>query len=130
VKASADGLLQVAKASLGHAPIAAVLAPDAPLVIYLTGLYEWCEHLLGTFEDFARGLRRDEPIWPVFQYRAINRSFGRFDDLTSEVHESLQRLRAANPDHEDALRALDHRAEELFWAASWLHLSLTRRFGG
>jgi hypothetical protein len=130
VKASADGALEAAKLSLGHAPISPLLSHDAPLVMYMTGLYEWCEHLLGTFEELARGLRRDEPIWPVFQYRAINRSFARFDDLTSEIHDALQRLRAAQPGHEETLRALDHRIEEMFWAASWLHLSLTRRFGG
>ena len=130
VKAAADGALSAAKASLGHAPIAPLFFSNSSLVAYLTGLYEWCEQLLGTFEELARGLRRDEPIWPVFQHRSINRSFGRFDDLTSEIHETFQRLRAAHPAHEDALRVLDHRLEELFWAASWLHLSLTRRFGG
>lgn len=129
VRDAASRALGAAKLSLDDADVASLLAPDAALVAYLSGLYEWCEELVGTFEELAGGLRRDEPIWPIFQYRLINRSFARFEDLTSEIQGSVHRLLSIHASHPETLRALDHRIEELFWAATWLHVSLTRRFG-
>ena len=45
------------------------------------------------------------------------------------IQESVHRLLSTRASHPETLRALDHRIEELFWAATWLHVSLTRRFG-
>ena len=129
VRDAASRALAAARLSLDDDEVAAFLAPEAALVTYFSGLYEWCEQLVGTFEELAGGLRREEPIWPVFQYRFINRSFARFEDLTSEIQDSVHRLISTRASHSEALRALDHRIEELFWAATWLHVSLTRRFG-
>jgi hypothetical protein len=129
VRDAASRALAAARLSLDDADVGALLAPEAALVTYFSGLYEWCEQLVGTFEELAGGLRREEPIWPVFQYRLINRSFARFEDLTSQIQESLHRLLSTRASHPEVLRALDHRIEELFWAATWLHVSLTRRFG-
>jgi len=130
VRDAAGRALAAAKLSLddADADVAALLAPAA-LVTYFSGLYEWCEQLVGTFEELAGGLRREEPIWPIFQYRLINRSFARFEELTSEIQELVHRLLSTRASHQEPLRALDHRIEELFWAATWLHVSLTRRFG-
>lgn len=131
VRDAASRALAAAKLSLDDADVGApLLAPDAALVEYLSGLYEWCEQLVGTFEDLAGGLRREEPIWPIIQYRHINRSFSRFEDLTSAIQESVRRLLSLHASRPQTLRALDHSMEELFWAATWLHVSLTRRFGG
>ena len=130
VRDAASRALAAAKLSADDADVSAsLLAPDAALVAYLSGLYEWCEQLVATFEDLAGGLRREEPIWPIFQYRLINRSFARFEDLTSAIQESVRRLLSIHASHPETLHALDHRIEELFWAATWLHVSLTRRFG-
>jgi hypothetical protein len=129
VRDAASRTLAAAKLSLDDADVAALLAPEGALVTYFSGLYEWCEQLVGTFEQLAKGLRREEPIWPVFQYRLINRSFARFEELTSVIQESVHRLLSTRASHPETLRALDHRIEELFWAATWLHVSLTRRFG-
>jgi hypothetical protein len=126
VRDGADHVLRAAKAEAA----APLLAHASPLVQYLEGLYDWCEELLRSFEDIARGLRRGEPIWPVFDHHAVNRSFASFDRLTNLLHEDVRRVRAEHKGAAEPLRALDHRTEELFWAASWLHLSLTRRFGG
>jgi hypothetical protein len=129
VRDAAGGALAAAKLSLDDADVAALLAPEGALVTYFSGLYEWCEQLVGTFEELAGGLRREEPIWPIFQYRLINRSFARFEELTSEIQELVHRLFSTRASHQETLSALDHRIEELFWAATWLHVSLTRRFG-
>jgi hypothetical protein len=129
VRDAADRALASAKLSLDDADVAPLLAPEGALITYLSGLYEWCEQLVATFEALAGGLRREEPIWPIFQYRLINRSFARFEDLTSEIQASVRRLLSTHASNPESLRALDHRIEELFWAATWLHVSLTRRFG-
>lgn len=121
--------LQHALKAAAHVEIEPLLVEGAALVEYFHGLYDWCEELQATFEEFARGLRRQEPIWPVFQQRTVNKSFARFDQLTALVHEDVRRLHAASREPADGILAFDHRLEELFWAASWLHLSLTKRFG-
>lgn len=127
------GDVRDALARVQHAAHAEALTPllveGTPLVEYLEGVYDGCEKLLATFEAHARGLRRGEPIQAVFDHRTVNRSFARFDRLTEEIHADVERLRARSRGRSDAFARLDPRLEELFWAASWLHVSLAKRLG-
>jgi hypothetical protein len=132
VRDAAAAVLAAAKRALASdatfaGPVAALLAPEATLADYMAGLYEWCEALADTFDDLAQSVRRGAPEWPLSRWRATNRTFARFDDLTQEIQASLQRLRSLHADDDAAFRALENRVEELFWAASWLHVSIARR---
>ena len=98
---------------------------EAPLFAYLKTLFAWTDGLADAFEEIATGLRRREPVRPVFLLHRINASYARLDGL---MHATKVGLRAAELDEAHA-RALDVDLEELSWAASWLHVSLTKRFG-
>jgi hypothetical protein len=105
--------------------LAPAFGRDGPLFAYLKTLYAWTLGLADAFEEIATGLRRREPVRPVFLLQRINASYARLDGLMVATKASL---RAAELDEAHA-RTLDVDLEELSWAASWLHVSLTKRFG-
>ena len=103
--------------------LAPAFGREAPLFAYLKTLFAWTDGLAGAFEEIATGLRRREPVRPVFLLQRINASYARLDGL---MHATKASLRAAELDE---AHALDVDLEELSWATSWLHVSLTKRFG-
>jgi hypothetical protein len=105
--------------------LAPAFGREAPLFAYLKTLFAWTCGLADAFEEIATGLRRREPVRPVFLLQRINASYARLDGL---MHATKASLRATELDEAHA-RALDVDLEELSWAASWLHVSLTKRFG-
>ncbi len=111
------------------ARLAVALDRPKPLFAYLKALYAWTEALAEVFEEIASGLRRREPVRPVFLLRSINASYARLDGLMHATRASLRASPPASARGEDVARAFDADIEELSWAASWLHLSLTKRFG-
>ena len=105
--------------------LAPAFGREGPLYGYLKALFAWTDGLADAFEEIATGLRRREPVRPVFLLQRINASYARLDGL---MHSTKASLRAAELDEAHA-RALDVDLEELSWAATWLHVSLTKRFG-
>jgi hypothetical protein len=102
-----------------------LLHHGSALIRYLHGVYDWLEDVLEAFEDMARAAR-EERILPLFRYRRFGRTFTDVDPLAATIQSDVRRLGIASRGAGD--RRLGEAMEELFWAASWLHLSLTRRF--
>jgi hypothetical protein len=118
-------LLRAAERVQTHASSRAVgvmVERNAPVFAYLKALYAWCEGLAGVIEEIASCLRRNEPVRAVFLLRRVNESHARLEGLARAIEASI---RAVGP----AAVQLDADVEELCWAASWLHVSLTKRFG-
>ena len=106
--------------------VAPLFTQEAPLIRYLHGIYDWTEDLLDAFEDMARAARAGRVV-PSLRYRRFSYHFTQIDPLTSAIHADVRR--ASDGTRADAARrALDARLEAMFWVASWLHMSLVRRF--
>ena len=107
--------------------IARIFQVGSPLHAHLADLYAWSEGICGALDEIAVAVRRGEPVRTIFLHRSINASYTR---LEGELRAALAELSAGtNGADASAARALDADLEELLWATTWLHLSLTKGFG-
>jgi hypothetical protein len=120
-----EGALTRALAALHDGHAFPLLHHGSALVRYLHGLYDWIEDLLEALEDMARAARNKHML-PTFRYRRFGRTFAEIDPLAATIQADVRRLGITARGSGD--RRFGESMEELFWAASWLHLSLTRRF--
>jgi hypothetical protein len=102
-----------------------LLISDAPLPAYMKGLYLFCEEIISALTSLASGLRILQPDWAELRRRITDADVWYFNGLPREIQDELARL----PVSEEIAVRIGGRLEELFWAASYLHQGLEKRFG-
>src|SRR5262249_54068488 len=107
--------------------LAPLFAPRTPLYMHLVDVCAWIRTRCQSLEEIATGLRRGKPVRSIFLARTINASHANLDGQTPAIRDHV--LDVACHAGSKVVAPLDVALEELFWATSWLHLSLTKNFG-
>jgi hypothetical protein len=99
-------------------------SPNAPLGVYMTGLFVWSGNVIAVLSELASSLVRRRVDWNEARSHLAAASLTYFDGLEEEIHVELDVLQAGDVSRQYRVDELRAAVDELLWYGWWLERSL------